>query len=496
MATQVNLEPSRDISAPHFPDSYPLCVDLDGTLIRTDSLLETWLIALRRYPLACLAASFTLLRGRNHFKCALSKLALPRVDQLPYSGEVLDLIAREASTGRVVVLATGAAEPIATAVAKHLGNFRAVISTDEQSNCAGGEKARRLAKEFGDKRFYYAGNSSRDLPVWERSAGAVIVNATPGLASRVGASGVPILAEFPRSRRMPRELLRILRVHQWSKNLLVFVAILLSHRFLDLQAWRNASFLFFAMSLCASAAYMVNDVFDLEADRSHKEKSKRPFASGLLSLSFAFWSIPLLLVCAAAISAVLPVSARLWLAGYLIATLTYTLFLKEKLLVDVFLLAGLYTLRVLAGGSATGITISPWTLAFSMFMFLSLAMLKRYSELMATSSATFALPRRNYYRSDLSMLGSLGTASGYISVLVLALYIHSPEVTPLYRHPWLLWSICPLVAYWISRMWIFASRAAIPDDPILFALKDRISYLVAVLCAAMLLMAVISPLTR
>lgn len=490
MATQVNLEPSHDIAAPHFPDAYPLCVDLDGTLIRTDSLLETWLIAFRRKPLACMAASFHLLRGRNHFKCALAKLAVPRADQLPYRTEILELISREASGGRVVVLATGAAEPIATAVAEHVGNFRAVISTDEQSNCAGNEKARRLANEFGDKHYYYAGNSDRDLPVWERSAGAVIVNATPGLASRVAASGVPILAEFPRNRQRPREVFRTLRMHQWSKNLLVFVAILLSHRFLDLRAWRNATVLFLAMSLCASAAYLVNDVFDLEADRSHKEKRKRPFASGLLNLSFALWFIPLLLVCAAGLSAALPASARLWLAGYLVATLTYTLFLKEKLLVDVFLLAGLYTLRVLAGGSATGITISPWTLAFSMFMFLSLAILKRYSELMATGAASFALPRRNYYRSDLAMLGSLGTASGYISVLVLALYIHSPEVTPLYRHPWLLWSICPLVAYWISRMWIFASRAAIPDDPILFALKDRISYLVAVLCAALLLMAV------
>ena len=490
MATQANLEPPRDIAAPHFPDAYPLCVDLDGTLIRTDSLFETWLMASRRHPFACLAASFSLLRGRNHFKCALAKIAVPRVDQLPYNSEIVDLVSREASGGRVVVLATGAAQPIALAVAKHVGNFCAVISTDERSNCAGSEKARRLVKAFGDKQFYYVGDSVRDFPVWQKSAGAVIVNATPGLAGRVAASGVPVLAEFPKKRRMPRELFRTLRVHQWSKNLLVFVAILLSHRFLDIRAWRNASVLFAAMSLCASGAYLVNDVFDLEADRSHPEKRKRPFASGSLSLSFAFWFIPLLLVSAAGLSPALPVGARLWLAGYLIATLTYTLFLKEKLLVDVFLLAGLYTLRVLAGGSATGITISPWTLAFSMFMFLSLAILKRYSELVATANASFALPRRNYYRSDLSMLGSLGTASGYISVLVLALYIHSPEVTPLYRHPWLLWSICPLVAYWISRMWIFASRAAIPDDPILFALKDRISYLVAVLCAALLLMAV------
>lgn len=474
----------------HFPDAYPLCVDLDGTLIRTDSLLETWLTAFRRHPLACLAASFSLLRGRNHFKCALAKLAVPRIDQLPYRAEVLDLVAREAAAGRPVVLATGAAQPIATAVANHIGNFRATISTNEHSNCVGSEKARKLEQEFGLKRFYYVGNSGRDLPVWQRSAGAVIVNATPSLSRRVAASGVPVLAEFPQDRRMPREIVRTLRVHQWSKNLLVFVAILLSHRFLDLRAWRNASVLFVAMSLCASATYLVNDVFDLEADRAHQEKRKRPFASGSLTLPFAFWFIPLLLVSASGLSAILPVSARLWLAGYVVATLTYTLFLKEKLLVDVFMLAGLYTLRVLAGGSATGITISPWTLAFSMFMFLSLAILKRYSELMTTANATFALPRRNYYRSDLSMLGSLGTASGYISVLVLALYIHSPEVTPLYRHPWILWSICPLVAYWISRMWVFASRAAIPDDPILFALKDRISYLVAALCAALLLLAI------
>ena len=474
MATQVNLEPSRDIAAPHFPDAYPLCVDLDGTLIRTDSLLETWLIAFRRSPLACVAASFKLLRGRNHFKCALAKLAIPRIDQLPYRTEILELVAREASGGRVVVLATGAAEPIATAVAQHVGNFRAVISTDEQSNCAGSEKARRLANQFGDKHFYYAGNSDRDLPVWEKSAGAVIVDATPGLARRVAASGVPILAEFPRNRLMPRELFRTLRVHQWSKNLLVFVAILLSHRFLDLRAWRNASVLFLAMCLCASAAYLVNDVFDLDADRSHKEKRKRPIASGLLSLSFTFWFIPFLLVCAAGLSTALPVSARLWLAGYLIATLTYTLFLKEKLLVDVFLLAGLYTLRVLAGGSATGIVISPWTLAFSMFMFLSLAMLKAIN---GTDDKlpmpSLALPRENPYHSDLWMLAVAFRASGYISITSGAL--HSLARSYAAVPPSLLRIICPLVAYSTSRMWIFPSRA--PFRMIRsFALKDGISY--------------------
>ena len=329
-----------------------------------------------------------------------------------YRAEILELVAHEAASGRQVVLATGAAEPLAAAVANHIGSFDRVISTDERSNCVGREKAQTLEKQFGPHRFYYVGNSAADLPVWQSSAGAVIVNATPALVRMVSASGIPIIGEFPASRTTLRESLRALRLHQWSKNSLVFVAILLSHRFSDLSAWFHAALLFCAMCACASAAYLMNDVFDLEADRAHRDKRSRAFASGSLDLSFAFWCIPLLLATAAALSVFLPVSARLWLLGYLVATLTYTLFLKEKLLVDVFLLAGLYTLRVLAGGSATGITISPWTLAFSMFLFLSLAMVKRYSELVRSANAELSLPRRNYYRSDLSMLGSLGHGLG------------------------------------------------------------------------------------
>jgi 4-hydroxybenzoate polyprenyltransferase len=471
-----------------FPEDYPLCVDLDGTLLCTDSLLETWVTAFRRNPLRCLWACLQVLRSRARLKSALAAVAIPLADQLPYREAILKLIRREAAAGREIVLSTGAAEPVAEAVAGTVGGFDAVLSSNAHVNHTSHRKAAELEKRFGRGRFYYAGNSTADLPVWRGSGGAVVVGESR-LCRELEKSGVPVIAQFPGERLSPSLLAQAVRVHQWSKNLLVFVPILLGHRFRDLGAWSSAAILLVAISLCASAAYMLNDLMDLEADRAHPEKRQRPFASGALGLGFGFAGIPLLLASAGGLSWFLPASTRLWLCAYLALTFTYSVFLKERLLVDVFVLAGLYTLRVLAGGSATGIAISPWTLAFSMFLFLSLAMVKRYSELVSASGTSDALPRRNYYRSDLNVLSSLGTASGYIAVLVLALYIHSPEVTNLYRHPLWLWVLCPLVAYWISRMWVFANRGAISSDPILFALRDRISYLVGGLSAALFLLA-------
>ena len=471
-----------------FPEDYPLCVDLDGTLLRTDSLPETWVTAFRRNPLRCLWACLQLLRGRARLKSALAAVAIPLADQLPYREAILQLIRREAAAGREIVLSTGAAEPVAEAVAGTVGCFDAVLSSNAHVNNTRHRKAADLEKRFGRGRFYYAGNSTADLPVWRSSAGAVVVGEAR-LCRELEKSGVPVIAQFPGERLSPSLLARALRVHQWSKNLLVFVPILLGHRFRDLGAWSSAAILLVAISLCASAAYMLDDLMDLEADRAHPEKRQRPFASGALGLIDGLAGIPLLLASAGGLSWFLPASTRLWLCAYLVLTFTYSVFLKERLLVDVFVLAGLYTLRVLAGGSATGIAISSWTLAFSMFLFLSLAMMKRYSELVSAAATSDALPRRDYYRSDLNVMSSLGTASGYIAVLVLALYIHSPEVTNLYRHPLWLWVLCPLVAYWISRMWVFANRGAISSDPILFALRDRISYLVGGLSAALFLLA-------
>ena len=479
------LAPEQEVV---FPNDFPLCVDMDGTLLRTDSLLEMWLSAARRSPVRCCSAFLDLFRGRNRFKCALAEIAIPRVNQLPYRREIFRLIEREASAGRTVVLATGAPQAVANAVAEYVGCFREIISTDARVNLTGVRKANELESRFGKGRFYYAGNAAADIPAWRSSAGAVVVG-SPGLGRELTASGIPLLAQFSKQPISLRLLARSLRVHQWSKNLLVFLAILLGHRFHDPAAWISATVLLIAMCLCASATYLLNDLADLDADRSHAEKRNRPFASGALGLIYGFAGIPLLFFGAGVLSLFLPLPARLWLCAYLLLTVAYSFFLKEKLLVDVFVLAALYTLRVLAGGSATGIVISTWTLAFSMFLFLSLSLVKRYSELITAAPTSMALPRRNYYRSDLTMLGSLGTASGYIAVLVLALYIHSPEVSSLYRHPGLLWGVCALLAYWISRIWIFANRSAIPGDPILFALKDRISYLVAALSAAVFLLA-------
>ena len=483
-----NSGPAVRAADVEFPKDYPLCVDLDGTLIRTDSLLETFIAALRKNPSRCLQACLQVLEGRSRLKAALAKIALPSVDHLPYREEVVQLLQREAASGRRLFLATGAGQSVAEAVARKVGCFDQVLSSGVDVNNTGHKKAQELESQFGRGRFYYAGNSAADLPVWRVSAGALVVDGS-NLSGELARAGVPVLARFPGERVSPSVVIRALRVHQWSKNLLVFVPILLAHRYRDVTALYHAAILFLTFSACASSAYLLNDLMDLEADRSHAKKRGRPIASGALGMIYAIAGVPLLLFVAGVLSTLLPAAARWWLLAYFALTVAYSVALKEELLVDVLLLATLYTLRVLAGGSAIGIIISPWTLAFSMFLFLSLAMVKRYSELNVVNHLSDDLPRRNYYRSDLHMLGSLGTASGYIAVLVLALYIHSPEVVILYRHPMVLWALCPLIAYWISRIWILANRGAIPDDPIVFALTDGISYRVAALSAALILLA-------
>src|SRR5271169_5624209 len=288
-----------------FSEDFPLCVDLDGTLISTDSLVESWLSAMRRNPGRCLLASFSLIRGRSYFKSAVADVFVPRVDQFPYRHEVLQLIEQEAVAGRTIVLATGASSAVATAIAKHLGYFSVILSSDANVNLTSRNKAQELENRFGRGRFYYVRNSVADLPAWQSSAGAVVVGRQT-LGRQLSASGVPVLGEFPANRISLALIAQSLRVHQWSKNLLVFVAILLGHRFRDVTAWVTAAILFSAMSLVASVAYLVNDLFDLEADRAHPDKRKRPFASGALGLRQGIASVPVLLLVAGVLSAFLP----------------------------------------------------------------------------------------------------------------------------------------------------------------------------------------------
>lgn len=276
---------------------------------------------------------------------------------------------------------------------------------------------------------------------------------------------------------------RVLRLHQWSKNLLVFLPVLGAHRLGDGEVLAAVGAAFLAQGLVASGVYVVNDMVDVEADRRHARKRLRPFASGALPLWAGGALAPALLVAGGALAFALPLGFRLLLAGYLVLTSLYSFALKRQPILDVLVLAGLYTARVFAGGLATGIPISEWLAMFTMFLFTSLAFVKRASELAATEGP---LPGRGYRGGDREAVSAMGVGAGYVSVLVLALYVSSAEVRQLYSRPHVLWGLIPLVLFWVSRLWLRAHRGEVDDDPVVFALKDKVTYLVGAAAAAVL----------
>ena len=461
--------------------SAPLCVDLDGTLIHTDLLLESLLQLLKRNPLYILLLPFWLLRGKASLKAQIARRVKVNPSALPFNQELLAWLREQRDSGRALWLCTASNYRLADAVAAHLQIFDGVIASTDDANMSGRAKAGQLCERFGERRFEYCGNHRVDLHIWRRSEGAVVVNGGERLreaASRVA----PVRATFPGSRRSVRPYLRALRLHQWAKNLLVFVPLAAAHRVGDVALLASSVQAFFAFGLCASSAYLLNDLLDLEADRQHPRKRLRPFAAGDLSLLAGFAMAPALLVAAALLAwSVSPLFAMV-LAAYYSLTLAYSFTLKRLVLIDAIALAGLYTVRIIAGGVAVNVPLSDWLLLFAVFMFYSLALVKRYAELNAMRLKNkLTAAGRGYDVEDLPLLRSLGTSSGAACVLVLALYVSSPAVAALYREPRAIWLLCVLLLYWISRMWLKAHRGQMHDDPVVFALKDRVSLCVGLL---------------
>ena len=456
----------------------PLCVDLDGTLILSDLLWETFARLVKMRPLAALLAPICLFRGRAALKRQLAKRVTLDVANLPYNEPLLAYLRAERLGGRRLVLVTASDQTLAVAVAAHVGLFDEVLGSDGAVNLRSEAKSAMLVAHFGEQGFDYAGDSAADAPVWAHARSAILVGASDSVA-RVARTVSTVRSEFSGSGGRARALCRILRPHQWVKNLIVFVPLLTSHQlthpaalWLDMQA-------FVAFCLCASAVYVLNDLLDLDADRHHPTKRLRPLAMGALPLAWAFWLGPLLMAGGFAVSAMVTAPFACVLGLYVAVAFAYSWRLKQAPLVDVFTLAGLYTLRLIAGHAATGVEYSDWLLAFSMFIFLSLALVKRFRELKALGGGTNEVVKgRGYIAEDLPLLAPLGVASGYLAVLVLALYVTSEKVRLLYHRPTLLLLTCPLFLYWISRMWLAAQRGRMNDDPITFALKDRQSYLI------------------
>ncbi|MBX9400124.1 UbiA family prenyltransferase [Lysobacter sp. BMK333-48F3] len=465
-----------------------LCVDLDGTLLKSDLLYESLLALLSKQPLLLFLLPLWLLRGKAALKHEIASRVEVDATTLPYDERVVEAL-RE-TDARPRVLCTASNTKFAQQVATHLGVFDLVLASDDGVNLSGAAKAQALVERFGERGFDYMGNAGVDLSVWARARHAWVVNGSRGLAERAAKVGT-VAEQLPPAAAGLKTWIKALRIHQWLKNLLVFLPLLASHRFLEPGAVIASALAFVAFGLCASGVYVLNDLLDLPSDRQHPRKRLRPFAAGRLPLLHGLFAAPLLTLAGLALALLASPWFALVLIGYYAMTLAYSLRLKRIVMVDVVLLAGLYTVRIIGGAAAIGTPLSFWLLAFSMFIFLSLAMLKRHAELSAIlGTGRNKASGRGYAVEDLPLIQSLGAAAGYLAVLVFALYINSPESLALYDRPQVLWLICPLLLYWISRMWIISHRGAMDDDPVVFAVTDRVSQVVIALCGLLALGAI------
>jgi 4-hydroxybenzoate polyprenyltransferase len=470
-------------------NSVPLCVDLDGTLTRTDLLFEAFFILLKRNPLAIFLCIGWMLHGRAYLKEQIARRVEIDASLLPYNTELVAWLRNEHSSGRNLYLCTASNQRLAKQIAAHFGLFTDVLASTEERNLLGKNKAEALVAQFGDGGFDYCGDAKADVPVWRQARQAIVVGDKQIEAAARKVNKATIF--FEEKRRLIPLVLKEMRVHQWVKNVLIFVPLLTAHRFTDLHAVGAASLAFLSFSLLASSVYLMNDMLDLDADRRHARKRSRPFASGILPLSFGIVLTAVLLAAAVGIAVLLPWKFSAVLGAYFVATLAYSFRLKRIALVDVFTLACLYTVRVIAGGSANDIFLSYWLILFCVPIFLSLAMVKRYVELDAIlRDGRVEAAGRGYITQDMSILRSFGTSSAYLAVLVLALYLNSPELKALYHHPKSLWALFALTLFWVSRMWLVAFRGNMHDDPIVFAFKDRVSAGVMGLCGVCMLLAI------
>lgn len=455
----------------------PLVVDLDGTLIHTDMLHESALRALRDRPLDVLRMPYWLLQGKAVLKRQLARHACFDATSLPYNLLLLEWLREQRSAGRRLILCTASDIAIATSIAEHLGLFEAVMASDGSLNLAGRHKAEALVRRFGEAGFDYAGNSRTDLAVWRRARRAIVVNGGAALAG-AAALDCPVEQVFPPPAVGIRTWGRVLRVHQWLKNILLLVPLLAGHMLGDMAALRALLLAFVAFCLCASAVYIANDLLDLESDRQHPRKRMRPFASGRVPAWMGVLLAPLLLLASYALAQRVGMAFSAWLTAYFLLTCAYSLGLKRLILIDCLVLAVLYTLRIVAGAAAAGNSLSFWLLAFSVFLFLSLAFVKRYAELQVQMlNGREKVHGRGYFTSDAPLVQMLGITSGYASAVVLALYLNSDAVRVLYRTPEVVWGAVPAMLFWISWIWMKAHRGEMHDDPLVFAMQDKASLL-------------------
>lgn len=459
----------------------PLVVDLDGTLTPTDTLVESVLQLLKQAPLSVFLLPFWLLRGIAYLKAKVAGSTTFSAKNLPYRNDLLCYLAQQKAEGRRLVLATAAHESIAHAVAAHVGLFDLVIASDAKRNLKGERKLAAIREQVGHD-FVYAGDSKVDLPIWRSARATVLVDVSDNIARAIRQS-VPTEQEF----RVPRSPLKTwakaLRVHQWLKNLLIFVPLLTAFSFSSTTAVLTVLLAFLSFSFAASATYIVNDLSDLGSDRAHARKRARPFASCAIKIIHGIGAAVVLMGGAFLLSMLVSPNFTAVLLTYVVITTAYTWRLKEYVLLDVLTLAVLYTVRIIAGALAIGTPMSPWLLAFSVFMFFSLALVKRCSELVSLRSADIeAAKGRDYRTADLVVLWPLGVAAAMSSVVIFCLFVSASVTRERYATPEVLWVVALGLIYWLTRLWIKTARGEMHDDPIVYALKNRGSCLTIAIC--------------
>jgi 4-hydroxybenzoate polyprenyltransferase/phosphoserine phosphatase len=490
---------ARPVAVPELPANVALCVDLDGTLVKSDTLIDSVLAIARQKPAFLLQIPGWIGQGKAMFKRHVTSTVELDVEHLPYNRPLVEYLRIEHGRGRAIYLATAADRTLAERVAAYMGIFAGVLASDGATNLAGGHKLAAFRAQFGEN-FCYIGNAKPDAELLHACVSPMVANPDSALRSRMKSAGTVPVARFDDKGATLRSWLKAVRLHQWAKNVLIVVPLLLAHH------WHRGSLVgaaigFLSFGMCASATYIINDLLDLEADRKHPRKRRRPFAAGDLSAIDGVMMVVFLFLGAVVLALALPhvilaVSGPQsglrphlfaeWLAVYTVTTLTYSLYLKRKLLLDVFVLSGLYTVRILAGSAATMVAISPWLGGFSVFFFLSLAFVKRFSELESLRErGGIATAGRGYAVGDLEQLRALGTGAAYAAVVVTTLYISSPE-SALYSRPKVLWLVVPVLLLWLSQMWMLASRGEMHDDPVVFAITDKRSLLLGLLMAVVI----------
>ncbi len=467
----------------------PLVVDVDGTLIKGDLLLENFYAMIRQKPLSIVRVPLWLLRGKAYLKDQMARRVNIDARTLPYQEEFLAYLRGEFSRGRTLVLATASHKKFAENINQFLGIFKEVLASDERRNISGKSKLKLLLERYGEKGFDYAGNSGVDLHIFPHAREALLVCPFPGVlpaarktanVQRVFEGATPGLSLY----------VKAVRVYQWLKNSLLFVPLVTSHEWNNVYSVMGVVLGFLSFGLCASSGYIFNDLLDLDSDRNHPRKRYRPFAGGDLSLWTGSALMVALQLAGLIIAAALSWKFFLLVVVYSALSLAYTLHLKTYVLIDVLVLAGLYTMRIVAGAVLIDVPLSFWLFAFSIFIFFSLALVKRCSELITLSKTDREYAgRRDYSVSDLDHLREMGIASGYLAIIIFALYINSSDVVLRYAHPKVLWMIVPILFYWVSRLWLKTGRGEMKDDPIIFSIKDRGSRFVAVAILLVIILA-------